>query len=51
MYGRLIWMATNEMPKIRKIRRVVAIGQDAAEAGVGQVDDPAGRDDLRADLA
>ena len=28
-----------------------AIGQDAAEAGVGQVDDPAGRDDLRADLA
>ena len=22
MYGRLIWMATNEMPKIRKIRRV-----------------------------
>ena len=22
MYGRLIWMATNEMPKIRKMRRV-----------------------------
>ncbi len=50
MYGRLIWIARKEMPKIRKIRRVAAIGQDAAQAGVGEIDDPAGRHDLRADL-
>ena len=50
MYGRLIWIATNEIPKIRKIRRVARIGQDAAQRREREIHDPAGRHDLRADL-
>ena len=51
MYGRLIWVARNEIPKMGKMRRVARSVSTPRSDGEGEVDDPAGRHDLGPDLA